>query len=133
MLEIKEVLALLLKQENFEQLNFSGFIVKFKNLIRRYPMKTVLILLLLFCVITLPALAELGVQDLEKIDAKIKEAEARIKEYTDASETRISRICECVRNADNRLCGCSRNADNRKYEDTDRERQNPDHVAHRVV
>ena len=74
-------------------------------------MKTILTLSLLFCVITLPSLAELSVQDLEKIDAKIKEAEARIKEYTDASETRITeyvsaaetRITEYVSAAETRI------------------------------
>lgn len=32
--------------------------------------------------IVLPAISELTVQDIEKIDAKIKESETRIKEYT---------------------------------------------------
>ena len=45
-------------------------------------MKPIILLSILFCVIALPALAELTVQDIEKIDAKIKEAETRIKEHT---------------------------------------------------
>lgn len=45
-------------------------------------MKTFLILLIFFCAIALPAFAELTVQDIEKIDAKIKESETRIKENT---------------------------------------------------
>ncbi len=45
-------------------------------------MKTILAFLIFFCAIVLPAISELTVQDIEKIDAKIKEAEARIKEHT---------------------------------------------------
>ena len=52
-------------------------------------MKTVFVLLIFFCVITLPTFAELTVQDIEKIDAKIKASETRIIEYVNASETRI--------------------------------------------
>ena len=44
-------------------------------------MKTILVLLILFSVITLPALGELTVEDIEKIDAKIKESETRMKEH----------------------------------------------------
>ena len=44
-------------------------------------MKTILALLILFCVIVLPALGELTVPDIEKIDAKIKESETRMKEH----------------------------------------------------
>ena len=44
-------------------------------------MKTVLVLLILFSVIALPALGELTVEDIEKIDAKIKESETRMKEH----------------------------------------------------
>lgn len=47
-------------------------------------MKTVLGLLMFFCVITLPTFAELTVQDIEKIDAKIKESETRITENINA-------------------------------------------------
>lgn len=53
-------------------------------------MKTVLCLLMFFCVIVLPTFAELTVQDIEKIDAKIKESETRITEYVKASEARIT-------------------------------------------
>ena len=52
-------------------------------------MKTVFVLLIFFCVITLPTFAELTVQGIEKIDAKIKASETRIIEYVNASETRI--------------------------------------------
>lgn len=45
-------------------------------------MKTVLLCSIVFCAIVLPALSELTVQDIEKIDAKIKESETRIKEHT---------------------------------------------------
>ena len=44
-------------------------------------MKTVLVLLILFSVIALPALGELTVEDIEKIDAKTKESETRMKEH----------------------------------------------------
>ena len=44
-------------------------------------MKTIFLFSILFCVIALPVLGELTVQDIEKIDAKIKESEARTKEH----------------------------------------------------
>ena len=44
-------------------------------------MKTILALLILFSAIALPALGELTVEDIEKIDAKIKESETRMKEH----------------------------------------------------
>ena len=44
-------------------------------------MKTILVLSILFSVIVLPALGELTVPDIEKIDAKIKESETRMKEH----------------------------------------------------
>ena len=44
-------------------------------------MKTILVLSILFCIIALPALGELTVEDIEKIDAKIKESETRMKEH----------------------------------------------------
>ena len=44
-------------------------------------MKTILALSILFSVIALPALGELTVQDIEKIDAKIKDSETRMKEH----------------------------------------------------
>lgn len=47
-------------------------------------MKTVFVLLMFFSVITLPTFAELTVQDIEKIDAKIKESETRITENINA-------------------------------------------------
>ncbi|MDE0553289.1 MAG: hypothetical protein OXI24_03685 [Candidatus Poribacteria bacterium] len=53
-------------------------------------MKTILVLLMFFCIITLPTFAELTIQDIEKIDAKIKESETRIMGYVNASETRIT-------------------------------------------
>ena len=44
-------------------------------------MKTILMLSILFSLIALPALGELTVEDIEKIDDKIKESEARTKEH----------------------------------------------------
>ena len=44
-------------------------------------MKTILVLSILFSAVALPALSELTVQDIEKIDAKIKESETRIKAH----------------------------------------------------
>ena len=46
-------------------------------------MKTIFVISILFCAIALPvSRAELTVQDIEKIDEKIKESETRIKENT---------------------------------------------------
>ena len=44
-------------------------------------MKTILLLSILFSVVTLPALSELTVEDIEKIDAKIQASETRMKEH----------------------------------------------------
>ena len=44
-------------------------------------MKTILALLILFSVVVLPALGELTVDDIEKIDAKIQASETRMKEH----------------------------------------------------
>ena len=44
-------------------------------------MKTVLLLSILFCAIALPALGELTVQDIEKIDAKIQASETRMRTH----------------------------------------------------
>ena len=44
-------------------------------------MKTILVLLILFCAIALPALGELTVEDIEKIDKKIQASETRMKEH----------------------------------------------------
>ena len=44
-------------------------------------MKTILALLILFSAVALPALSELTVQDIEEIDAKIKESETRVKAH----------------------------------------------------
>ncbi len=52
-------------------------------------MKIIFTLSMLFCVINLPTFAELTVQDIEKIDGKIKESETRITDYVNAAETRI--------------------------------------------
>ncbi len=45
-------------------------------------MKKILTFMIFFCAIVFPAISELTVQDIEKIDAKIKESEKRIKEHT---------------------------------------------------
>lgn len=44
-------------------------------------MKTILALSILLCTIALPSVGELTIEDIEKIDAKIKESEARTKEH----------------------------------------------------
>ena len=44
-------------------------------------MKTILVLSILFSVVALPALSELTVEDIEKIDAKIQASEDRMKEH----------------------------------------------------
>ena len=44
-------------------------------------MKTVLLFSILFCAIALPALGELTVQDIEKIDAKIQASETRMRTH----------------------------------------------------
>ena len=44
-------------------------------------MKTILTLSILFCALAMPVFGELTVEDIEKIDAKIKESEARTKEH----------------------------------------------------
>ncbi len=44
-------------------------------------MKTIIALSLLLCAIALPTLGELNIQDIEKIDTKIKDSETRIKEH----------------------------------------------------
>ena len=60
---------------------------------RRRLLKTILVLLMFFCVITLPTFAESTIQDIEKIDAKIKESEARITENTNRYlSSRLSKL-----------------------------------------
>lgn len=44
-------------------------------------MKNILVLVILFSLIALPALSELTVEDIEKIDAKIQASETRMKEH----------------------------------------------------
>ena len=44
-------------------------------------MKTVLLFSIMFCAISLPALGELTVQDIEKIDAKIQASETRMRTH----------------------------------------------------
>ena len=46
-----------------------------------HPMKTILVLSILFSVIALPALGELTVEDIKKIDKKIKESEDRTQKH----------------------------------------------------
>ena len=57
-------------------------------------MKTVLLFSILFCAIALPALGELTVQDIEKIDAKIQASETRMRthitEQVDSLKTRLT-------------------------------------------
>ena len=59
-------------------------------------MKTILLFSILFCVIAMPAISELTVEDIEKIDAKIKESETRIKEYIDTKNESIDKRLSLV-------------------------------------
>ena len=68
-------------------------------------MKTVLVLLILFSVIALPALGELTVEAIEKIDAKIKESETRMKEHMTQQVDILENAC---RMAYRYPCGCDR-------------------------
>ncbi|RKU07826.1 hypothetical protein C6503_24185 [Candidatus Poribacteria bacterium] len=56
-------------------------------------LKTILVLLILFCAIALPALGELTDADLDKIRLIVKESESSLKEHTkseiERSETRM--------------------------------------------
>ena len=59
-------------------------------------MKTILALSILFSVIALPALGELTIKDIEKIDAKIQASEDRIKEYINIKNESIDKKLSLV-------------------------------------
>ena len=55
-------------------------------------MKNILLFSILLCAIAMPAFAELTVEDIEKIDEKIRESEARIKENTNTQIENIKTL-----------------------------------------
>ena len=55
-------------------------------------MKNILLFSILLCAIAMPALAELTVEDIEKIDEKIRESEVRIKENTNTQIENIKTL-----------------------------------------
>ena len=59
-------------------------------------MKTILALSILLCAIALPSLGELTVEDIEKIDTKIKESEARTKEHINTQITSVDKRLSLV-------------------------------------
>ena len=63
-------------------------------------MKTILVLSILFSMIALPALGALTVEDLEKIDEKIKASEARTQKHIDTQmesvDKRLSLIATLI-------------------------------------
>lgn len=59
-------------------------------------MKAILALSILFSLIALPALGELTVKDIEKIDAKIQASEERIKEYINIKNESIDKRLSLV-------------------------------------
>ena len=63
-------------------------------------MKTILLFSILFCIIAMPALGELTIQDLEKVDEKIQASEGRIKAHitqqTDILKTHITQEIKTV-------------------------------------
>ena len=63
-------------------------------------MKTILLFSILFCIIAMPALGELTIQDLEKVDKKIQASEGRMKAHitqqTDILKTHITQEIKTV-------------------------------------
>ena len=55
-------------------------------------MKTILALLILFCVVALPALGELTAQDLEKIRQIVKESETALTSRIEKVDTKVDAI-----------------------------------------
>ena len=55
-------------------------------------MKNILLFSILLCAIAMPALAELTVEDIEKIDEKIRESEVRVKENTNTQIENIKTL-----------------------------------------
>ena len=61
-----------------------------------YIMKIILLCSILFCTIAIPALGELTVEDIEKIDEKIQASETRIKEYINIKNESIEKRLSLV-------------------------------------
>ena len=59
-------------------------------------MKNILFFSIILCAMALPALAELTVQDLEKIDEKIQASEKRVKEYINTKNESIDQRLSLV-------------------------------------
>ena len=59
-------------------------------------MKSILFFSIILCAMVLPALAELTVQDLEKIDEKIQASEKRIKEHVNTKNESIDKRLSLV-------------------------------------
>lgn len=59
-------------------------------------MKNILFFSIILCAMVLPALAELTVQDLEKIDEKIQASEKRIKEHINTKNESIDKRLSLV-------------------------------------
>lgn len=59
-------------------------------------MKNILFFSIILCAMVLPALAELSVQDLEKIDEKIQASEKRVKEYINTKNESIDKRLSLV-------------------------------------
>ncbi len=59
-------------------------------------MKTILVLFILCCAVVLPAVGELTVEDIEKIDAKIRASEDRIKEYINIKNESVDKRLSLV-------------------------------------
>ena len=59
-------------------------------------MKTILVLFILCCAVVLPAVGELTVEDIEKIDTKIRASEDRIKEYINIKNESVDKRLSLV-------------------------------------
>ena len=59
-------------------------------------MKTILVLFILCCAVVLPAVGELTVADIEKIDTKIRASEDRIKEYINIKNESVDKRLSLV-------------------------------------
>ena len=66
-------------------------------------MKTILAISILFSVIALPAVAELTVQDLEKIREIVKESETELKSEIDKTNSKLDAIDTRLRNVETDL------------------------------
>ncbi|MDE0686006.1 MAG: hypothetical protein OXI63_24030 [Candidatus Poribacteria bacterium] len=59
-------------------------------------MKTILVLFILCCAVVLPAVGELIVANIEKIDTKIRASEDRIKEYINIKNESVDKRLSLV-------------------------------------